>query len=100
MKVEEHCRTTLSRQVGAGVRIEEEDPGALLNSKSEFGHNRGPRIWIEMGYTILWGERACEDGKTREELELEVVEDENRDEGEKEYERIWGVAKGEDEVGE
>ena len=30
--VKEHSRTTLSRQVGEGVRIEEEEPGALLNS--------------------------------------------------------------------
>ena len=70
MKVEEHSRTTLSRQVGEGVRIEGEDPGALLNSKSEFGHNRVPRIRVEMGNTILRGERAFEDGKTREELEI------------------------------
>ena len=85
VKVEEHSRTTLSQQVGEGVRIEEEDPGALLNSKSEFGHNRVPRIRIKMGNTNLRGERAFEDGRTREELEMEVVEDEDMDEGEKEY---------------
>ena len=79
VKVEEHSRTTLSRQVGEGVRIEEEDPGALLNSKSEFGHNRIPRIRIEMGNTILRGERVFEEGKTREELEEELIEDEDRD---------------------
>ena len=53
-----------------------------------------------MGNTILRGERAFEDGKTREELEMEGVEDEDIDEGEKEYEKIWGMAKGDDEVGE
>ena len=35
-RVEEQSRTTLSRQVREGARIEEEDPGTLLNSKSEF----------------------------------------------------------------
>ena len=98
VKVEEHSRTTLSRQVGEGVRIEEEEPGALLNSKSEFGHNRVPRIRIEMGNTILRGEKVFEEGKKREELEEELMED--REEGEREYQRIWGVPKGEDEVGE
>ena len=64
-----------------------------MNSKSEFGHNRVPRIRIEMGNTILRGERAFEGGKTREELEKDIIEDEDMDEGEKEYEKIWGVAK-------
>ena len=49
--------------------IEEEEPGALLNSKSEFGHNRVPRIRIKMGNTILRGERGFEEGRTREELD-------------------------------
>ena len=64
VKVEEHSRTTLSRQVGEGVRIEEEeDPGALLNSKSEFGHNRVPRIRIDMGNTILQGRELLRMGR-------------------------------------
>ena len=91
VKVEEHSRTTLSRQVGEGVRIEEEEPGALLNSKSEFGHNRGPHIRIEMGNTFLRGEKVFVEGKTREELEEELIEDEDREEGEKED---MGSAKG------
>ena len=53
-----------------------------------------------MGNTILRGERAFEERKTREELEMEIIEDEDTDEGEKEYTRIWGVPKGDDEVGE
>ena len=100
VKVEEQSRTTLSRQVGEGVRIEEEEPGALLNSKSEFGHNRVPRLRIEMGNTILRGERVFEEGRTREELEEELIRDEDREEGEREYQRIWGVPRGEEEMGE
>ena len=92
VKVEEQSRTTLSRQVGEGVRIEEEEP--------EFGHNRVPRLRIEMGNTILRGERVFEDGRTREELEEEMIRDEDREEGEREYQRIWGVPRGEEEMGE
>ena len=53
-----------------------------------------------MGNTILRGDKVFEEGKTREELDEELIEDEDREEGEREYQRICGVPKGEDEVGE
>jgi len=34
------------------------------------------------------------------ELEMEVIEDEDVEEGEREYERIWGTANADEEVGE
>ena len=42
-------RKALQRQVEEAVRIGEEKPGEVMNSKKEFGHNKIPRIRIGMG---------------------------------------------------
>ena len=46
-------KTALKRQVLEGVLIEEEKVEELLNSKSEFGQNRVPRIRVEVGNLVL-----------------------------------------------
>ena len=38
---------------------------------------------IDMGNTILRGDRVFEEGRTREELEMEVIEDEDMVEGDR-----------------
>ena len=70
IKVEEKSRTVLARQVGEGVRIEEESPECILNSKSEFGHNRVPQIQIQVRNTILRELGAMDSGDRMEEIEL------------------------------
>ena len=56
------------------------------------GHNRVLRI--------LCGDGKFDEGRTREELENEMVKDEDLVEAEMEYERIWGVDGADEEVGE
>ena len=76
VKVEEKSRTVLARQVGEGVRIEEESPECILNSKSEYGHNRVPRIRIQIGNTILRGLGAMDGGDMVEEIEMKLMGEE------------------------
>ena len=91
--MEEKSRTVLARQRGEGIRIEEESPECILNSKSEYGHNRVPRIRIQIGNTILQGLGAMDGGDMVEEIELRM-EGEEEGVGDLEgaaevYKKVW-----------
>ena len=49
MRILSKPRKALQRQVEEAIRILEEDPESLLNSKSGFGNNKIPRISVMMG---------------------------------------------------
>ena len=49
MRIISKPRKALQRQVEEAVRISEEEPEALMNSKSEYGNNRIPRITVMVG---------------------------------------------------
>ena len=53
VKVLRKPRTALERQVLEGVLIQEEKLGELLNLKSEWGHNRVPRIRVKVGNIVM-----------------------------------------------
>ena len=46
-KFEKSWKTSLQRQIQEAIRIEETDPGSLMNSKTEFGANSVPRVTIQ-----------------------------------------------------
>ena len=46
LKIDSSWRTSLKRQMKEANRIEETDPSALMNSKTEWGANSVPRITI------------------------------------------------------
>ena len=74
-------RMALERQVLEGVLIEEEKPGEPLNSKSEWGHNRVPRIRVEVGNIVMRDEDRDQFGNTvdKEEEDDKNDEEDNKD---------------------
>ena len=77
VKVLRRPRTALERQVLEGVLIEEEKLEELLNSKSEWGHNRVPRIRVEVGNFVV---RDEDRGQLEDDNDKE--EDNDRDDNE------------------
>ena len=77
VKVLRKPRTALERQVLEGVLIEEEKLDELMNSKSEWGHNRVPRIRVEVGNIVM---RDEERGQVDDAVDRE--EDNDRDDNE------------------
>ena len=46
-KLDKQWKTSLSRQIGEALCISKADPATLMNSKSEWGSNRIPRVVVE-----------------------------------------------------
>ena len=78
-------RKALQRQVEEAVRIGEEKPGEVMNSKKEFGHNKIPRIRIGMGDEVRGRREEWERERLKKE-ERAKREEEQRKERE---DKIW-----------
>ena len=79
-------RKALQRQVEEAVRIGEEKPGELMNSKKEYGHNKIPRIRIAMGDEIRGRRDDWERERNRREEKAQREEKQRRDK----EDMVWG----------
>ena len=67
MKILSKPRRALQRQVEEAIRILEEEPDTLMNSKSGYRNNKIPRISVMMGDEEVTRRKDQEEKKKREE---------------------------------
>ena len=68
-KVMRSFRSSLERQIMESIYIDDEDPEVRLNSRSEWGSNKVPRLMIDPDSKYKPGEQDQNNGQSPEEQE-------------------------------